>query len=258
MSAAGESLMIPEQSTNNNPRLEFRDGQFLFASKNLEGGLMERFISDAAVREAFAGVPVDSGWMRPEVVRWGDGRNGQWAIAFFAPAVWELEITRESTPAEGLNDQAASPELTSTLERLKVPLPGIVWFGIGTQYYVWAVKTEHLRPELEIFRCPLPNVYVDGKVCWGLVRPPLCTARTLFDAWQLFITSTFNNHLASGKSKKFTDDVRVLLRELAAGVDPRAPLATFPVQELVRQVDQRGVTLDTAIRVFFETGEMPS
>lgn len=31
----------------------------------------------------------------------------------------------------------------------------------------------------------------------------------------------------------------------------------YPVDDLVRQVSQTGVTLDAAIRNFFETGEMP-
>ena len=242
-------LLAPLQEANNNPRLEFRDGQFLFSSTNLEGGLVERFISDAAVREAFAGVAVDSGWLRPQVARWGDGRKGEWAIAFFPPGVHELEITREAIVAE--------PPL-GTVERLQVPLPGLVWLGIGTQYFIWAVKSPKLEPSHEIYRCPLPNVYVDGKVCWGLVRPPLCTARTIFDAWDLFIRSTFNNHLASGKSKRERDDVRVVLRTLAERPQEAVSMTKYPVEDLVRQVDQRGVTLDVAIKVFFETGEIPT
>src|ERR1051325_5970561 len=252
--AVTESLRMLVQSANENPRLEFRDGQFLFVTTNLEGGMIERFISNAAAREAFSGIPVDSGWLRPELVRWGDGRHGEWAIAFIPPGVHELEITNE---AEG----------SSPLERLHVPLPGLVWFGLGTQYYLWAVKTPQLEPYHEIYRAPLPNVYVDGKICWGLVRPPRATARTLFDAWDLFIKSTFNNHLASGKSKRDREDFRTVLRGVneicfpptmeRIEPDKMRGIYEYVVNGLVRQTEGTGVTLDKAIRQFFETGTIP-
>lgn len=250
MSQPGEKLLTPIQDANTNPYLEFRDGQHLFVMRNQEGALVERFISNAAVREAFSGIPIDSGWIRPEIARWGDGRHGEWAIAFMPPAVYELEITNESP--EG-----------SALERLHVPLPGLVWLGLSQQYYVWAVKSEKLEPYHDIFRAPLPNVYADGKICWGMVRPPNATARTLFDAWELFIKSTFNNHLASGKSKRERDDVRIVLRDVAQkylhpGASEFEPKFRYPKDDLVRQVDHVGITLDAAIRQFFESGEMPS
>lgn len=236
-----EKLLAPVQDETTNPRLEFRNGQHLFVMTNQEGGVVERFISDAAVREAFSGIPIDSGWLRPEIVKWGNGKLGEWAVAFFAPQVHELDITSESA--------ADAPE-QFTLERLQVPLPGLVFFGLGTQYFLWAVKTQKLHPYQEIYRAPLPNVYVDGKVCWGLVKPPRVTARAIFDAWELFIKSTFNNHLANGKSKAHREDVRVMLRQAYTG--------DYPITDLVRQVEHTGVTLDKAIKEFFQTGEMPA
>jgi hypothetical protein len=241
-SAETQNLLTAAQTAIENPKLEFRDGQFLFSMTNIEGGQIERFVSNAAVREAFSGIPIDSGWLRPEVARWGDGTHGEWAVAFIPPGVHELEITNEANEA-------------NPLERLHVPLPGLVWLGIGTQYYVWAVKTAKLEPYHEIYRAPLPNVYLDGKICWGLVRPPRATARTLFDAWELFIKSTFNNHLASGKSYTERDDVRIWLR--ANAVESIQSAYTFHCEDLLRQVEGVGVTLDKALRVFFETGEIP-
>jgi hypothetical protein len=237
-----------------NPRLEFRDGQFFFRMTNLEGGVTERYVSDAAVREAFSKIPIDSGWLRPEIARWGDGKHGEWAVAFFPPAVHELEVSFDLEPEDHERDREAgrmSSEDSRKLLRLKVPLPGLVFFGMGTSYFVFAVKTEQLDPFQEIFRAPLPNVYTDGKVCWGLVKPPLPNARSIFTAWDLFIRSTFNNHLASGKSKMHSIDVRVMLR-VAAGMMP----VPFPVDDLVRQVANVGVTLDKALRDFMETGAM--
>src|SRR5882762_7780152 len=90
------SLTNPVQTAGENARLEFCEGQFLFKSRNVDGGFHERFISAAAAREAFSGIPIDSGWVKPEIVRWGDGRAGEWAVAFIAPGLHEIEITRES------------------------------------------------------------------------------------------------------------------------------------------------------------------
>jgi hypothetical protein len=279
------------QTAAENPRVEFRDGQFLFRMANQEGGVTESFKSHASVREAFSGIAIDSGWLRPEIVRWGDGRVGEWAVAFIPPGVHELEITREEvkrdtgeegngeTGAGGANEIGGAVPVTtgqaggidsslithhSSLDRIRVPLPGLVFFGVGTTYFIWAVKTAELDPYLEVYRCPLPNVEANALICWGPLKPPRATARTIFDAVELFIKSTFNNHRCEGKSKKFRDDVRLVLRGVRtqdsglsteeAGKMPALP--AYPVDDLVRQVDNVGVTLDTAIREYFETGEM--
>lgn len=241
-------LLAPVQSASENPRLEFREGQFFFRCMNLEGGLVERYLSNAAVREAFSGIPIDSGWLRPEVARCGDGKHGEWAVAFFAPGLYELEVTREAPAAD-----VSQPSTTFELDRLSVPLPGLAFFGMGTKYFIFAVKTATLDPFQEIYRAPLPNVYTSGEVCWGLVKPPRANSRSIFQAWELFIKSTFNNHLASGKSEGMRDDVREVLRHMASVPTP----CNFPLSDLVRQVASGGMTLDKALRQYFETGEMP-
>lgn len=240
------NLLQPRQGTHDNPRLEFCDGQYLFVMTNAEGGHVERFVSDAAVREAFAGVAVDSGWFNeeaasPAVCRWGDGRAGQWAVLYVPPGVHELEVT---------NDGSGKPYAVA---RVRAPLPALAFFGMGTNYYVFAMKTPRLDPHQELYRCPLPNVYASGEVCWGLLKPPRATARSVFDAWRLFVGSTFNNHMAGAKSKRSREDVRAVLLDMA-----RSPgEAHYPVADLVRQVEDGGMTLDRAVREFFETGEMP-
>ncbi|HEX8177822.1 MAG TPA: hypothetical protein VF543_22225 [Pyrinomonadaceae bacterium] len=241
-----ERLTTARQTVNNNPVLEFRDGQFLFRKTNLEGGIVERFISAAAVREAFSGVPIDTGWFNlditcPGITRWGTGRLGEWAIAYIPPADWLLEITNEGT-----NEPYR-------LDRITTPLPGIIFFGIGTNYYAFATKTATLKPYHTIFRCPLPNVMQDGSVCWGLLKPPGASLTSIFDAWKLFITSTFNNHMANGKSKRVRDDVRIVLRDMSHAARPRH----YPVHDLVRQEEDTAINLDQAVREFFETGKMP-
>jgi hypothetical protein len=210
------------------------DGQFLFSSTNIEGGKVERLISSAAAREAFSGIPIDSGWLRPEIVRWGNGKLGEWCIAFVPPGLHELELTKE-------------PE--QTVSRITTPLPGLVFFGLSNQYFIWAVKTETLKPSHTIYRCPLPNVEETGAICWGPFKPPHVSATAIFEAFDLFIKSTFNNHRANGKSKRCRDDVRIVLREQAASPRP----CSYPVQDLVR-FNEDGVTLDTVIHRYFGSG----
>jgi hypothetical protein len=231
----------------------------MFSMTNHEGGRVERFISIAAVKEAFTGVPIDSGWLDPRIVRWQTGRFGESCVAFFPPQVYELELTRENA------GEADTPyTLNVSVDHVRTPLPGLVFFGVQAEYYIWASKSPELNPHFEIYRCPLPNVEVDGKICWGPFKPPRCSAKAIFEAFELFIKSTFNNHRANGKSKAQREDVRLMLRETAkewADPEPSSRHARaifYWTDDLIRQVEHTGVTLDKAIRGFFETGAMPS
>lgn len=272
------SLTTPVQSAKENPCIEFREGQLVFRMTNEAGGKVERFISSAQARQAFTGLPVESGWLPPGIMRYGTGTLGEWAVGFVPPKVHELEITSEGSPTKcarcgqspDAREHIASEhgdhvfEGSTWMDRLRVPLPGLVWFGLGTTYFLWAVKTETLQPYQEIYRAPLPNTYADGSICWGLLKPERMTAATFFKAYDLFMGTTFNNHLANAKSKRAPEDVRVVLRDLGQPADQLytrtlgGPPVKYPVEDLVRQVPQTGVTLDQAIRSYFETGEMPA
>jgi hypothetical protein len=226
---------------------------------NTQGGTkIEKLISYEALREAASRIPVESGWLPAEVVRWGHGgRLGEWVVAWIAPARYVLELT------EGV------PGPDEKVIRVTAPLPGLVLLGGGTDYWIWAQKAERLEVHHELFRCPLPNVMQDAKICWGEVKPPIASPRSIMKAFDVFIKSTFNNHAAPGKSKRYPDDVRELLRELARDncgyycaedvghVDHRGPAEVYPVDDLVRAVDKTGVTLDQLMRVFLSGMGMP-
>ena len=235
-----ELMLTPVQDARTNPTLEFRDGQCLFKMNTLGGTSIERFISWESVREAALKIPVDSGWVGPEIVRWGTGKYGEWCVAFIPPGRHTLELT-SGTPGE-----------SEQVERVTVPLPGMAMFGAAVKYFVWAVKTETLNPQHEIYRAPLPNVMQDGSICWGLLKPPQAGPRTMLKAWEIFISSTFNNHAANGKSKRNPEDVRELLKRL--GLEEAE---SYPVEDLCRQVERTGVTLDSALRKFWGDGGMP-
>jgi hypothetical protein len=231
---------MPTQAYEEAPTIRFLDGQFLFSMVSLQGTRIEAFRSEAAVREAFTGIPVDSGWLAPNVVRWGDGRNGEWAVLHVPPARHVLELT---------TDDAAT---AAGVVRVTAPLPGLVVFGGGLKYWVWAQKSARFEPHHELYRAPLPNVMLDAEVCWGPHRPPACAGSTIGRAWELFITTTFGNHVAAGKSKKNREDVREVLKGLASGA-----AESYPVEDLVRYVDGGGMTIDKVITAFTKSGALP-
>jgi len=223
------------------PRLELYSGQYLFTAADHTGAVHEKLVSASAVREAFTKIKIDSGWIAPEVRRWGTGKDGDWAVMYLPPQMHTLELISEA------------PEAKGGVVHISTPLPGMVMFGMGVDYYLWAVKSEELEPYKEIYRAPLPNVEPDGGICFGTHQPPRCTSTSIKQAWKVFITTPFNNHRCDGKSKRSSEDVRVVLRDMARAPRP----CQYPIADLVRQVPNTGVTLDQAIRGFFEDGEMP-
>lgn len=240
-----EALMTPLQNGHTNPTIEIADGQFLFRRVTEGGTYMEQLRSPAAVREAFTGIPVDTGWLAPNlhaggIVRWGVLRGVEWAVMYLPPSVHAIELTEhDGTPEE-------------TVSRIDAPLPGIAWCGFGTQYFAFAMSTPHLDPGRELYRAPLPNVMQDGSVCWGMSKPPLSGAKGIAEAWSLFAyKTTFNNHVVHAKSKREPEDCRRLLRALAESGE------AYPADDLRRQDAEAGATLNKAIDGFFETGRMP-
>jgi Prokaryotic E2 family D len=244
LSEPNTDLLAPVQNGHINPALEFANGQFVFTMHTLGGTRVEKLVSPMAVREAFTLIPVDSGWLAPNlkfggVVRWGLVRGVEWCVMFLPPARHNLELTEMDGP-----DQ--------TIGRIEVALPGIVVAGFGVSYFIWAVKTGHLDPFQEIYRAPLPNIYADGAICWGAQKQPQASASAIAETWALFAyQTTFNNHLPNAKSKSEREDVRKVLRATAAEG------CAYPVDDLMRQVAQTGVTLDAAIKTYLKTGEMP-
>jgi hypothetical protein len=91
---------------------------------------------------------------------------------------------------------------------------------------VFALRDE-FAPQAPLYHAPMPNVYPFGDICFGSNTPPVLNDPfAIVAAWKLFIESPFNADLASGKSRSYPDDVRLLL----LGLDGRR---TFPPAELV-------------------------
>jgi hypothetical protein len=172
-------------------------------------------------------------------VRWGDGSRGEWAVLYIPPGLHQLELTTDAQATE------------AKLERITAPLPALIYFGGGTKYWLWALRNGQFDPHHELMRAPLPNVFQDGEVCWGPHKPPACTGRAIVKSWELFISTTFSNHAASGKSKNHNEDVREVLREAARAGET----ATYPTQDLIRFMET-GMTMDQVIKAFTQAGEV--
>ena len=111
-----------------------------------------------------------------------------------------------------------------------VSLPGMVFVGHGHTYHVWGLRQLGFALTAEVCHAPLPNVHSDGSICFGSNHPPIASTHTMMAAWQMFIASPFNGHLANGKSSAYPADVRGRLLWLAdrrARRYPRKDLQTI-------------------------------
>lgn len=190
-------------------QLLFLPGQYLLVTKE-DRSTTYKFVSPAALKEAFANEPVDSGWLAFNSVRWGQCRRGEWLVQFYPPRRYQLALDRfADTP-------------------ISVPLPGFVFVGCDRSYWIWAIKSNSLDPNSKLFHAPLPNVMPDGSICFGENFPPKTSPLGIVQAWDLFWRSPFNNHVVHNKSKLHNQDVRFQLLSLHRKGSKR-----YPVRDLV-------------------------
>lgn len=188
-----------------------------------------KLISPVAVRAAFSRLPVDTGWLPPEVRRWGHSPAGEYAVMF-------IPAQRTVLPLVNTWGKSFSPK---RLIKVEAPLPPMVFAGLSHSYYVWACAGAP-HPDAALYQAPLPNVGSDGAICFGRNTVPPVTPETMPQAWKVFMTSPFNNHLIGDSSKAYPDDVREqLLRLAASGADAYPIDDLVPMRGTVAQVIQR-------------------
>ncbi|HEX2913747.1 MAG TPA: hypothetical protein VH186_23280 [Chloroflexia bacterium] len=218
-------------------RLYIMEGQYLLHYREEEEERY-KFLSPTSLRHAFSRLPVETGWLPSGICRWGSSSVGQWCVRFIPPACYtlRLELPRE----DELRKYGVVAPAGEVVELEGVPLPGMVFMGVGATYYLWAVASGTFHPDLPLFGAPLPNLYGDGRVCFGENRAPEAELSTMEEAWQLFITSPFTAHLAQTKSQEYSEDVRIQLLRLAGssqGVGREASKSedstTYPATDLV-------------------------
>ncbi len=196
--------------------------QYLFRYRDQAGATAYKFVSPAAVRTAFAHETIDTGWLPSHVRRWGMGRQGEWLLITYPPRRYSFAFTTNQ------GDE------TSTLA---LPMPALAFFGYGQKYYLWAFRDRELNANSHLFTAPLPNIEGNGAICFGQNVLPPASAKTLGEAWNLFLASPFSNHSVNGKSRAFPEDVRKQLETLAQASRRRYPLRDLvPLRETASQM----------------------
>ncbi len=196
--------------------LLFVKGQYLLYQR-VGKVLRTKGVSPETLYAAFAAELGDSGWLTPDVMRCGVGPAGAFAVKFVAPGKHLLHFDA-GNPSKPL--------------LLTVPLPPLVFAGVNVPegsnratYHVWAMREATFRPEAVLCHAPLPNVYDDGRICWGENHPPEVALATIDQAWRLFISSLFTGEMGEERSKEHPRDVRGLFLALS-GSD------RYPVEDL--------------------------
>lgn len=200
-------------------------GQYLLYARVGKNELAPKGVSAQTLRQAFLGEPVDSGWLPPGVVRCGSGPGGPFFVKCIPAGVHDLLLVL--------------PESTRPTQ-ITLPLPPLVFAGNHMTYYVWALQTNGCEPTAFLYHAPFPNVYQDGRICFGQNHPPAVSEKTLESTWKLFLSSPFNSDLCGNKSHAFPHNVQVQLLDVAT--DPHA--TTYPVHDLIRYHLQRSYAFD--------------
>ena len=173
-----------------------QDGQLVFCSRE-NGVHTAKFVNPEDVKRAFHSVVSDSGWLPPDIARWGHGHGKEWVVLF--------------KPAQSYNLTLAEPQQQ---EVIRVPLPSVVVLAIDHSLYVWAVKTPTFQPDTNVFDLPLPNIAQSGLVCFGANTHPPASLQTANGIWETWIKGAFTGESCTQKSKLYPDDVRDQLRAL--------------------------------------------
>ena len=197
--------------------LDNLDAELLFIDRNyifhyLEGNRhVYKSLTPDVLRSAFANEPTDTDWLPRSVIRHGSSVLGNWVVCFLTQQRYELKVNEE---------------------QFHLPLPSFIFMGIGSSYFLWAVKKNQFEPNLIIHHAPLPNVMADGRICWGNVCPISINLLNVESAWSKFMGNTFNRDYTQGKSKKYKNDIVEQLKILNRK-SKTSSRCRYPVSDLV-------------------------
>lgn len=182
--------------------------EFVYIGKTGKG-IIRKYLSPGAVRQAFAGEPIDSGWLPENVKRWGTSAKGAWALTWHPPAIY-------------------SAWLPGRKRQVRIPMPALAFFGQGTNYYLWAFQEATFNSKARLFNAPCANVSTGlGLICFGEnSRPDVQTGRIDL-TWRLFWDAPFSGSHTDGKDKNFKN----INEKLAAMARRKAPV--YPVDDLI-------------------------
>jgi PRTRC genetic system protein B len=188
--------------------------QYLFRYRTKEGSVVYKYVSSASVRAAFAEESIETNWLPTNARRWGIGKRGEWIVIAYPPQKHRFSFVTEDSETR-----------TITFE---LPMPALAFLGYEQRYHLWAFSDDELKGDTTLFAAPLPNVDANGAICFGSTLVPNASAKTIEEAWRIFLASPFTNHSVNGKSRKFPNDVRNQLIGLA-----EKRCRSYPLDDLV-------------------------
>jgi len=130
---------------------------------------------------------------------------------------------------------------------LIIPLPDLLLLRSSRssekgqpEYRIYAVKERPTSLAARLFHVPTPNVYDDGRICWGSVKKlqgQTLSGTSLEGDWKAFLGTPFGNHSVARKSKSHPDDIRkkyIDMEQRKARVYPKSDL--LPTRRTVQDV----------------------
>lgn len=203
--------------------LFLRSDELLFQWNDETNNLQSKLIAHQDARIAFAKMEEDTGWLPDGVVRCGRNARGAWVVYVAPPQVMNIS--------------------TDQHEALTIPIPMSLFVGWGHRYYLFALRGKAFDANAPVYRSPYPNVYDNGRVCWGSHKVPSVTVLNIQQTWGFFFATAFNSHIASGKTRTHAENALDLLRKLSA-----AGKKSFPARELIQQAGSVDACLDSLLR----------
>ena len=181
-------------------------GHFLYR-RYTKDGIATKFVTAADAAAAFTGAEMDTGWMPIGIVRSGSCKRGIYAVYTAPPQIVSITLTTSGDP-----------------KIINIPIPATILVGVKTTYYIAVLPDGEFSPKAITAYAPFPNVYQDGTICWGAKNTPKpARPGNMPDVWKKFFDVPFTSELATGKSKRFGDDVRERL--IALNGKRKYPLA---------------------------------
>ena len=198
-----------------------------------DGVVEQKYIGPGAMRQAFAAEPIDSGWFPPSVRRWGVCAKGAWMLQFHEPAVRRVWMPGGK-------------------RQIKAPTPALAFFGIGSAYYIWAMKGGRFDPKGRLWNAPCANVNDLGLICWGQNPHPDVATGRIGQMWETFWDAPFSDSHRRGKSAQFPQDASARLADLS-----KRKVEKYPEDDMTPLKHRLlpNPTLDAAVELFTRRGD---
>ncbi len=148
------------------------------------GGSSTYPVSGQDIAAALADIPVATGFLPPNTLSWQRHGMAERLLIYLPPRRHKITVQRGGQT-----------------ETFRLPFPPALFCGEESQYSIWAVQQRPEDERAQLYHFPSPNVGSSGSICTGNVSFPICTKRTIRSAFDTFISSQFNSHLAKDKSR---------------------------------------------------------